>query len=178
MSLKDKVPECRGQTRLGHWRQAVDWAGLGGVPLLGDTRLLSWVAHRLDPESAEFWAMVYLGEADGMVAGLTQNFPETIRPVLRIVPMKEGASRVAGIFLVIANDELYFFADPTVNIDPTAEELADIAIGCADEARRLLAAYQDAEDLLRVGAYAPGSNAEIDRAVAVNDALKAFGVSP
>ena len=44
----------------------------------------------------------------------------------------------------------------------------------ADEARQLLAAYREAEDLIRVGAYAPGSNAEIDRAVAVNEALRAF----
>ncbi len=80
--------------------------------------------------------MVHMGDADGMVAGVAQSFPETIRPVLKIIRLKEGVSRVAGIFLVIARDELYFFADPTVNIDPSAAELADIAITCADEARR------------------------------------------
>jgi hypothetical protein len=43
--------------------EMIDRAGLGGVPLLGDTRLLTWVAHRLHPASAEFWAMVYIGES-------------------------------------------------------------------------------------------------------------------
>jgi hypothetical protein len=43
--------------------EMIDRAGLGGVPLLGDVRLLSWVAHRLHPDSAEFWAMVYIGES-------------------------------------------------------------------------------------------------------------------
>lgn len=43
--------------------EMIDRAGLGGVPLLGDIRLLSWVAHRLHPNSAEFWAMVYIGES-------------------------------------------------------------------------------------------------------------------
>jgi len=80
--------------------------------------------------------MVHLGEADALVAGVTQSYPETIRPALRIIRMRRDVSRVAGVFLMLVRDELYFFADPTVNIDPTAEELADIAICCADEARR------------------------------------------
>ena len=43
--------------------EMIDRAGLGGVPLLGDIGLLTWVAHRLHPDSAEFWAMVYIGES-------------------------------------------------------------------------------------------------------------------
>lgn len=43
--------------------EMIDRAGLGGVPLLGDIGLLTWVAHRLHPKSAEFWAMVYIGES-------------------------------------------------------------------------------------------------------------------
>ncbi len=80
--------------------------------------------------------MVHLGEADALVAGLTQSYPETIRPALRIIQRRPDVSRVAGVMLMIVQDELYFFADPTVNIEPTAEELADIAICCAEEARR------------------------------------------
>ena len=54
------------------------------------------------------------------------------------------------------------------------EMLSPEAQATAGEARRLMAAYQEAEDLIRVGAYAPGSNPETDRAIALNDALKAF----
>jgi malate dehydrogenase (oxaloacetate-decarboxylating)(NADP+) len=80
--------------------------------------------------------MVHLGEADTLVAGVSQNYSETIRPALRIIQMRKDMSRVASVFLMIVNDRLYFFADPTVNIDPTADELADIAICAAEVARR------------------------------------------
>ena len=80
--------------------------------------------------------MVHLGEADSLVAGVSQNYSKTIRPALRIIQMQEGVSRVSSVFLMIVNDRLYFFADPTVNIDPTAEELADIAICTAEVAKR------------------------------------------
>ncbi len=80
--------------------------------------------------------MVHLGEADSLVAGVSQNYSQTIRPALRIIQMRKDVSRVASVFLMIVNDRLYFFADPTVNIDPTAEQLADIAICAAEVARR------------------------------------------
>ena len=84
------------------------------------------------------WAamMVHLGEADALVAGVSQNYSQTIRPALRIIQMRKDLSRVSSVFLMIVNDRLYFFADPTVNIDPTAEQLADIAICAAEVARR------------------------------------------
>ena len=80
--------------------------------------------------------MVHFGEADALIAGINQSFPETLRPPLRIIGKRAGVSRVSSLFMMIAQDKVYFFADPTVNIDPTAEELCDIAISAADEARR------------------------------------------
>jgi malate dehydrogenase (oxaloacetate-decarboxylating)(NADP+) len=80
--------------------------------------------------------MVHFGEADALVAGVGQSYPETIRPALQVVGMRPGVSRVASLFMMVVDERLIFFADPTVNIEPTAEELADIAICTADEARR------------------------------------------
>ena len=78
--------------------------------------------------------MLHFGEADAMVGGISQHFPDTLRPALRIIGKREDVSRVASVFMMIVRDHLYFFADPTVNIEPTAEELADIALMSAEVA--------------------------------------------
>ena len=80
--------------------------------------------------------MVNLGDADAMVAGLTQHYPDTIRPALQIIRIKSDVKKVAGVYMMIFKDDVKFFADTTVNIDPTAEDLAEIAIGTAEVARR------------------------------------------
>jgi malate dehydrogenase (oxaloacetate-decarboxylating)(NADP+) len=71
--------------------------------------------------------MVRMGEANGLVAGLTKSYPESIRPALEVVGLAEGNARAAGVFLVIQKDRVLFFADASVNKAPTAEDLADIA---------------------------------------------------
>lgn len=81
--------------------------------------------------------MVHLGDGDAMISGLTRHYPETIRPALQIIAMRKGVGKVAGLYLVITpRGKLYFLADCTVNIEPTAEELADIAICAAGTARQ------------------------------------------
>ncbi len=80
--------------------------------------------------------MVHMGDADGLVSGLTQAYPETIRPALQIIGVRPGVSKVAGLYMMIFKDRVLFFADATVNIDPTAEDLAEIALLCAKEVRR------------------------------------------
>jgi malate dehydrogenase (oxaloacetate-decarboxylating)(NADP+) len=79
--------------------------------------------------------MVYMGDADAYVSGLTHNYPEIIRPALQIIGTREGIHKVAGMYIIIARDKVYFFVDTTVNIAPTAEDLAEIAILAADEVR-------------------------------------------
>jgi malate dehydrogenase (oxaloacetate-decarboxylating)(NADP+) len=79
--------------------------------------------------------MVSLGEADGMVAGLGGRLQETIRPALQVIRPREGVRRVAGVQLVMTRDRLVFFADTVMNVDPTAEELAEIARLAAGVAR-------------------------------------------
>ena len=82
--------------------------------------------------------MVKLGEADALLAGIESNYPEVIRPALRVIGVAEGVERVAGLYmLAFPHRELLFFADTTVNIDPDAETLADVALLCARFVRDL-----------------------------------------
>jgi malate dehydrogenase (oxaloacetate-decarboxylating)(NADP+) len=80
--------------------------------------------------------MVRSGDADAFVAGVTYHYPDVIRPALQIIGPAPGISRVAGLYVMVALDgRVVLLADPTVNVDPTAEELAEIALMAADRAR-------------------------------------------
>jgi malate dehydrogenase (oxaloacetate-decarboxylating)(NADP+) len=79
--------------------------------------------------------MVRLGEADGFVGGLGRKYPDTIRPAIRLVGLRDGVSRVSALHLLVLKNRLFFFADTMVNIEPTSEELAEIACLAADTAR-------------------------------------------
>jgi malate dehydrogenase (oxaloacetate-decarboxylating)(NADP+) len=80
--------------------------------------------------------MVERGDADGLISGLTQSYPETIRPALQIVGTRSGVRRVSGAYVLILQDRIFFLADTTVNIDPSPEELAEIALLTVGFARR------------------------------------------
>ena len=81
--------------------------------------------------------MVRMCDADAFVSGLTFDYPEVIRPALQIHHTAAGAKRAAGVYIMIVEDRVYLFTDATVNIDPTAEDLSDIACLAADFAKRL-----------------------------------------
>lgn len=70
--------------------------------------------------------MVENGEADAIISGLTKNYSHTIKPALEVIGKEEGFSRVAGMYIVMNKKGPYFFADTTVNIDPTWQELVEI----------------------------------------------------
>jgi malate dehydrogenase (oxaloacetate-decarboxylating)(NADP+) len=80
--------------------------------------------------------MVHLGHADGLVSGITKHYPETIRPALEIIGVRPEVHKVAGLYMMVIKNSVYFFADATVNIEPTAEDLAEIALLSAHEAKR------------------------------------------
>ncbi len=79
--------------------------------------------------------MVETGDADAMISGLTRNYADAIRPALQIIGTEEGVSKIAGMYLLITKRGPLFLADTTVNFNPTAEELADIAMMVAKEVR-------------------------------------------
>ena len=76
------------------------------------------------------------GDADGVISGLTHAYSDTIRPALQIFGTAPGVRRVSGLYILMLKQQTFFFADTTVNIDPTAEELAEIAELTADAVRR------------------------------------------
>jgi malate dehydrogenase (oxaloacetate-decarboxylating)(NADP+) len=79
--------------------------------------------------------MVNGGEADGLVAGLTQHYPATIRPALQVIKSKPGTSTIAGLYMLIFKNDVRFITDATVNFNPTAEQLADITILAAEKVK-------------------------------------------
>ncbi len=80
--------------------------------------------------------MVREGNADGLISGLTQHYPDTVRPALQIIGRKERTNVVAGLYMMIFKNQIIFIADATINIDPNAEELAQIAILTAEKVRQ------------------------------------------
>jgi malate dehydrogenase (oxaloacetate-decarboxylating)(NADP+) len=75
--------------------------------------------------------MVENGMADGMIGGVGQGYAETLKPALQIIGAKKGAT-LAGIYMMITKKKTYWFADATINVEPNAEELANIAVTTAD----------------------------------------------
>ncbi len=80
--------------------------------------------------------MVECGDADTLISGLTTNYPNTIRPALHCIGVKEGLKVVSGLYIVVTKSDVYFFADATVNINPNSDQLAEIAISAADTVRQ------------------------------------------
>lgn len=79
--------------------------------------------------------MVYLGHADGMVSGAVHTTQHTVRPALQIIKTEPDVSIVSSVFFMCLDDGVVVYGDCAVNPDPTAEQLAEIAISSAETAR-------------------------------------------
>jgi malate dehydrogenase (oxaloacetate-decarboxylating)(NADP+) len=80
--------------------------------------------------------MLREGKADAVMGGLSTHYPETIRPALQVLRVEEGRSIVSSVYIVVVRGNPYFFTDCAVNIEPTSEQLAEIALAattCAEQ---------------------------------------------
>lgn len=80
--------------------------------------------------------MVETGEADAMVGGLTRNYPDTIRPALQTIGRQPNVKKVSGMYILMSRFGPLFLADTTVNFNPTAEEIVEIAEQAAKEVEK------------------------------------------
>ena len=111
--------------------------------------------------------MVRAGDADGLISGLTMHYPETIRPALQVHRTSPGVSRAAGIYVLLFEERMVFIADTTVNEDPNAEELAEIAHMAAEVARN----YFDVEPRIAMLSYSNFGSTPDDRTYKVRRAV-------
>jgi malate dehydrogenase (oxaloacetate-decarboxylating)(NADP+) len=73
-------------------------------------------------------AMVETGLADVMISGIERNYRDSIRPALQVIGVENGINKIAGMYILISKEGPIFFADTTVNIDPTVQEIVDITL--------------------------------------------------
>lgn len=105
--------------------------------------------------------MVYKGEADGMVSGAVHTTQHTIRPALQFIKTRPGISTVSSVFFMCLADRVSVFGDCAVNPDPTAAELAEIAISSADNGRRF--GIEPRVAMLSYSSGSSGSGADVDK---------------
>ena len=91
--------------------------------------------HVLKDENYFGTMLVQMEEADGLVSGAVHSTSDTVRPALQIIKTKEGINKTSGVFVMVRNDEKYIFADCAINIAPTSEDLAEIAVESARTAK-------------------------------------------
>ncbi|MFT4968802.1 MAG: malate dehydrogenase (oxaloacetate-decarboxylating)(NADP+) [Chitinophagales bacterium] len=112
-------------------------------------------------------AMVETEDADALISGLTRNYSTAIKPALQVIGVEEGVSRIAGMYIMITKDGPFFFADTTVNVNPCAEEIADITKLVVREVRKL-----NIEPRVALLSYSNFGSNEGDDAVKMRNALK------
>ncbi|AII50933.1 phosphate acetyltransferase [Hymenobacter sp. APR13] len=105
--------------------------------------------------------MVYKGLADGMVSGAVHTTQHTIRPALQFIKTRPGVSVVSSVFFMCLPDRVAVFGDCAVNPNPTAEQLAEIAISSADSSRRF--GIEPRVAMLSYSSGTSGEGADVDK---------------
>ena len=89
-------------------------------------------------KSREYYGNMMLreGGADALISGLTVKYPTALRPILRMIGMEEGMRKAAGMYILLSKRGPLFFADTTINLDPTVEDLVQMVLNVADTVKR------------------------------------------
>lgn len=114
--------------------------------------------------------MVREGDADAVLGGLSTHYPETIRPALQVLKVEEGRSIVSSVYLVVVGGRAYFFTDCAVNIEPTAEQLAEIALAATKTAEE----HFDREPRVAFISYSDFGSAGGEEPARVRQAVEIF----
>jgi phosphate acetyltransferase len=114
--------------------------------------------------------MVEEGHADGMVSGAVHTTADTIRPALQLIRTREGVSIVSSVFFMCLADRVLVYGDCAVNVDPSAEELADIAISSAETAANF--GVEPRIAMLSYSTGGSGSGEDVDKVRAATDAVR------
>lgn len=111
--------------------------------------------------------LVYMNQADGMVSGIVHPTGDTVRPALQIIKTKPGISRTSGAMIMQRDHERYLFADCAINIDPNAQELAEMAVESAKTA-----ALFDIEPRVAMLSFSTKGSGHADVVTKVQEATK------
>ncbi|GAB4253741.1 MAG: NADP-dependent malic enzyme [Vicingaceae bacterium] len=112
-------------------------------------------------------AMVETGEADALISGLTRNYRDTIRPALQVIGVDDGVRKIAGMYIMFTKKGPFFFADTTVNVNPTAEDLVDITVLTAKIVNRFRV-----NPRIALLSYSNFGSAENEDSIKVREAVK------
>lgn len=111
--------------------------------------------------------LVYMDKADSLVSGAIHSTGDTVRPALQIIKTKPGVSRTSGAFVMVKGDERYLFADCAININPGAQELAEIAVESANTAKIF-----DIDPQVAMLSFSTMGSAKSDEVTKVQEAVK------
>ena len=114
--------------------------------------------------------MVHDGLADGMVSGSVNTTAHTIRPALQLIKTRPGVSVVSSVFLMCLADRVLAYGDCAVNPDPTAEQLADIAISSAATAEQF--GIEPRVAMLSYSTGSSGSGADVEKVRRATDLVR------
>jgi len=114
--------------------------------------------------------MVYKGDADGMVSGAVNTTQHTIRPALQFIKTKPNVSVVSSVFFMCLEDRVSVFGDCAINPNPTAEQLAEIAISSADSSAAF--GIEPKVAMLSYSSGSSGQGAEVDKVRKATEIVK------